>query len=557
MLTGERPFQGTRSEAVIYAILHERPVPIRDVHPEVPEALAQIVERLLHPDRTDRYPTAESVLADLRTFSHGTDQPPPRAKQRTGPTRWAKAGAAVLLIGLLVVVGLFASSGDDTIDAVAVLPLASLSENSDKAYFADGMTEELISTLGQIEALRVISRTSVMRYKATTKTLPEIAQELDVDAVVEGSVAQEGDQVRIQVRLVDGETEERLWARRFDRPVRNVLALQHEAARAIARAIEVSLTAEDQARLGTPPEVDPEAYDLYLKGVETLAGRTNVADRQAMSYLESSIAIDSTFAPAHAQLSIAYTLHAEKTSKANRSAERALQFDPSLSMAYVARGLAQQFYAWDWTGGEQAFRRAITLNPNNAEAYHELAQLLMRLGRFEEAIEAEQRALLHSPVSALYRSGLGEIYFFSRRYKQAIAELRKALDIEPDRTAAYGWLSWVYLYSGKHKIALREWKKSGNNWPLVPAYARMGRPKEALEQIEAINQKQLPTHFELVWGVVSAYAALGEKEQALDWLERAMNGPSWFAPYLKVWPGFDPLRNEPRFHALLERVGLD
>ena len=487
LLTGARPFGGENDRTLIHAIRHDAPVPVAQHGVELPPGLEAMVQRCLAKDPGERYQTAQEVLADLQAEREGGDI----VRRRTSRGRRAVTfGVAALVLMLAVVLGsawLNGRAATDVIDSIAVLPLANLSGDPARAYFADGMTEELIAALGQIEALRVISRTSAMRYKETTKPLPQIAEELGVKAIVEGSVTQEGDEVRIQVRLIDGETEKRLWARRFAQPARNVLALQHEIARAIAREIEVSVTAADEARLSRTPEVDPEAYDQYLKGVEILEGRGDVAERQALSYLEASVAADPRFAPAYAQLAIAYILNEQNATKASRAVEQALRLDPGLSTAYVARGLGRQLYDWDWQGAERALRRAIALDPNNAEAHHELAILLSRLGRFDQAIEAERRALLLDPLSAMYRSGLGEIYLVSRRYERAIVELQKALDLEPGRNQAYLFLSYAYGFSGKYEEALQAWSKTGNSWPKAHLYALMGLREEARDKVDTIG----------------------------------------------------------------------
>ena len=569
MLTGQRPFSGDYQPAIVYEIVHEEPEPVRTLRPEAPETLVRIVEKLLRKTPDERYPDAEALLADLRS-----PEPMPEAVKSPASSRkpaslgrssvWVYGAAAVLLIVLAFVGHALLTPERAPIDSIAVLPLANFSGAPEQAYFADGMTEELIAVLGRIEALRVISRTSMMRYKQTTKSLPEIAQELGVAAVVEGSVEQDGDRVRIDVRLIDGTSEERLWEQEFEREMRDVLALRQDVARAIAREIEITLSSEEEARLAEAPVVNPEAFDWYLKGVQALHLRDLDAYERAAGYFEQSIGIDASFAPAHARLAFSYALQwdlsPEAMATARRAVETALRIDPFLSEAYVATGLIQQFYDWNWDAAEQAFQQAIRVNPGNDEAHHELAQLLMRRGRFEDAIAAENRALFYNPLSALYRSGLGEIYLYYRQYDRATDEINKALDLEPDRSIAYYWLGRVYLHQERYDDALAAWERTprGMGW-LGEIYAKWGRREEALQRADELMAQWEGEDMYTLWGLSLIYAGLNEKEEAMDWLERAYASPSPSAilTYLKVEPTLDSLRSEPRFQALLTKIGLE
>ena len=569
MLTGQRPFLGDYQPAIVYEIVHEEPEPVSTLRPEAPETLARIVEKLLRKTPDERYPDAEALLADLRSpeqMPEAVQSPTPSRKPAAaGRSRvWVYGAAALFLIVLALVGRALLTPGQAPIDSIAVLPLANFSGDPEQAYFADGMTEEVIAVLGRIEALRVISRTSMMRYKQTTKSLPEIAQELGVAAVVEGSVEQDGDRVRIDVRLIDGASEERLWEHEFEREMRDVLALRQDVARSIAREIEITLSSEEEARLADAPVVNPEAFDWYLKGVQALHLRDLDAYERAAGYFEQSIAIDASFAPAHARLAFSYALQwdlsPDAMATAREAVETALRLDPSLSEAYVATGLIQQFYDWNWESAEQAFRQAVQVNPGNDEAHHELAQLLMRRGRFEDAIAAENRALFYNPLSALYRSGLGEIYLYYRQYDRAIDEINKALDLEPDRSIAYYWLGRVYLHQARYDDALAAWERTprGMGW-LGEIYAQWGRREEALQRADELMAQLEGEDMYTLWGLSLIYAGLNEKDQALDWLERAYASPSPSAilTYLKVEPTLDPLRSEPRFQALLAKTGLE
>ncbi len=572
MLTAEKPFGGESDRTLIHAIRHDAPEPVERLREEVPAGLAALVQRCLAKDPDERYQTAEDLLDDLRSVKEGK-----HVARRVRPRRkraLVYGSAAALLILLVVALRslLFATgSGTTEIDSIAVLPLANLSGNLDQEYFADGMTEELISTLGQIEALRVISRTSVMRYKETTKTLPEIARELGVEAVVEGSVAQEGGRVRIQVRLVDGATEERLWERRFAQPMRNVLALQHEVARAIAREIEVSLTAAEEARLSAAPEVDPEAFDLYVRGTQARHKISGEGFREAGNYLTRAITRDSAYAPAHAGLASVYAFVGDGA-RAKQSAEKALELDPNLAEAHVALGLIRQFYDWNWMGAEDAFRQAIHLNPGYAEAHHELSMLLMRQKQFDEALRAAQHALYLAPMSARFQLGVGEVFLASGQYQEALVTADKTHALNPNFLGPYYLRGYAYAEQGRYEEAIEAWATCAALAPECGDYHRghvgyiyavSGRKDEALEIIKWLEarwraEQTTESRFNesgLAFAIAQVYAGLGNQEQVLDWLERGVETGS-FMLYLGIDPTLHSLHEEPRFQALLEKMGL-
>jgi serine/threonine-protein kinase len=480
---------------------------------------------------------------------------------RTGA---AVAGAALLFWGAWLVAGRVTGS-ESRLDSIAVLPLENLTGNPELEYVADGLTEALIGSLGQISGLaRVISRTSVMRFKETDQSLPEIGRALDVAALVEGSVRAYGEQLQIDVRLIEAETEERVWEQSFTRAAGDVLALQNEVAMAIARTVAVRLTAMEEARLTESSEVSPEGFDLYLRGLQTRIDGV-WAQPGTIPFFEQAIAIDSSFAPAQAALAIEYAI-AGRAVESERLAEKALGLNPSLSEAYVALGLMREWAEWDWVGAEAAFRRAIELNPGDAFAHHELGQLRMRQGRFEEALASERQALLLDPLNSRYQSGLGEMYFHSGRYDEAVEELERVHASHPSGGATW-WLGNANWARGSYEEALSWWDQAEEL--RIEAYTigdrEIGRARYSAVRGERdrvlaviddwIDRGGADPYSQ--WRIAALYADLGEHDQAIDWLERAYESHYGFMMYVKVFPDFYRLHDEPRFRALLEKMGLD
>jgi TolB-like protein/DNA-binding winged helix-turn-helix (wHTH) protein/Tfp pilus assembly protein PilF len=446
------------------------------------------------------------------------------------------------------------------IESIAVLPLENLSHDPEQEYFADGMTEALITDLGKISALRVISRTSVMHYKGTAKTLPEIARELNVDAVVEGAVMRSGDRVRITAQLIQAATDKHLWAETYERDLRDVLALQGEVAQAIAREVQVKLTPQEQARLTRARPVNPEAYQLYSRA-RSIMNRYQGPTEAMVKYLEEAIAKDPKFALAQADLGVVY-LASGRRAEAASAILKALELDDTLSEAHTAMA-DLKFGDWEWSECERESRRAIELNPSNVDAHHDYSHFLQAMGRFPESLTECLRALELNPLSVPMNCHLGEHYVAARQYDQAIAQLRKALELEPNFPQAHYFLGAAYLAKGMLSEAVEEdlraavlWGKSAEDvTALRKAFASSGlkgyRQKQ-LELAKAQWQKSRDNEFDLA----SLHAALGQKELALGWLQKAVEKRHVDVPDLRTDPSFDPLRSDPRFQDLLRRMNF-
>ena len=456
------------------------------------------------------------------------------------------------------------------IKSIAVLPLQNLSGDPAQEYFADGMTEALISSLAQIRALRVISRTSVMSFKGTQKPLPEIARELKVDGVIEGSVQRENGRLKIMIQLIHGPTDAHLWARDYERELTDVLKLQGEVARAIAQEIRIQVTPEEGARLASATTVNPAAHQEYLIGRYHL-WRYNEEDlKRAIDYFERAIQIDPKYAAAYAGLSHAWWARGifgrigfrEAESPSRAAARKALELDDRLAEAYVVQADVKRLYDWDWTGAEDSVKRALELDPNNLDAHHTYSILLHALGRFPEAIAQIESAAQRDPLAPQIQSSYGRILYRARRFDEAILRLNRAIELDARNSGTYGRLGDVYEQMGRYTEAVAFLEKAralaadpGSSdisyiARLARVYARMGRRSEARQMLEGLKSRgRLP-----LLDVAGAYTALGDKDEAFSLLFRMVEQRS--LSYLKVDPPFDSLHSDPRWQELLRRMNL-
>src|SRR5438477_1550628 len=425
MATGARPFRGESSGLIFKAILDGTPTAAVRLNPDLPAELGRIINKALEKDCDVRYQHASDVRADLKLLKRKTE---------TGQVRKASSG----LLG-----------APEQVRALAVLPLENLSRDPEQEYFAEGLTEALITTLAKIGELRVVSRTSAMQYKGVHKGLKDIARELEVDVIVEGTVLRAGRRVRITAQLIDAPREAHLWAESYERDLRDVLSLQTEVAQAIARQIRIKLTPIDEARLGAAPAVKPEAYESYLKGRYHWNGHHGI--RKAIPFFEEAIGIDPTYASAYAGLADCYSaLMAwgqvspnDGCVKAKVLALKALALDGTLAQAHTSLALATM-YEYDFSGAEREFERAIELNSKYATAHHFFGYYLGAMGFYEESVTELRRAIRLDPFSALINAFLGYVYVYARRFDQAIDQFLKTLQLDPNSVPALGGLGWAY-----------------------------------------------------------------------------------------------------------------
>jgi pentatricopeptide repeat protein len=486
-------------------------------------------------------------------------------------------GAAALLVLLVAGFLVYRNTGtggtkQPAIKSLAVLPLKNLSGDASQDYLADGMTEALIGRLAGIHDLRVISRTSVMRYKDTKEALPEIAKALGVDAIVEGSVIRDGNRIRVHAQLIRAATDEHFWSEAYDSELRDVLTLQSDVARSIAQKVAVTITGEERARLTAVRPVAPEVYENYLKGRSILDKTYSTSGlEESIGYFEEATKRDPTFAPAYVGLADAYDKlgtvfignpPSETRPRVVNAARRALELDPGLTEAHVLLADVYQ-EQWRWSDAEAEYNRALDLNPNDAAAHVGFAHWLLCQGRTQEALTWTARGRALDPI-AVSGTSIGETLFFARQYDESIREFRSVLAVQGDDAGTLWYLGYSLIANGQAQDAIPVLEKAAsisNRSPgvigvLIRAYAHAGRRKDALRVLDELKQRRQKGYVP-AGAFVNAYLGLGDNEQAFVWLERAYQEQSNILQFLKVHPHFDPLRDDPRFKDLLHRVGLD
>jgi len=495
------------------------------------------------------------------------------SRHQLSPTRRIAVAIALVLILSILAIWLFRSRerAPTGIRSLAVLPLENLSGDAAQNYFADGMTDELITDLAQISALRVISRTSAMVYRGARKPLPQIARELNVDAVVEGTVLRSGDQVRITAQLIDASTDRHLWSQSYEGELRDTLALQKRVAGAIADQIRINLTPQEQAALKTVRVANPEAYESYLKGRYFWNKRTTDGLKVAIAYFNQSIDEDPKYAPAYSGLADTYALLGdwqyavmspkEAFPKAKAAAIKALELDGTLGEAHNSLAFVLDGFDWDLDAGGKEFQRAIELNPGYATAHHWYAWHLSLLGRFDEAIAEMRKAENLDPLSLIINADLAEILGLAHAYDESILQSRKAIEMDPNFALAHNHLAEAYLQKHMYDEAVAEMQKavqlSGGSPTcianLARAYVASGKRSEAVKLLGELNKRSTYGYSNAA-EIAMIYTSLGDADQAMTWLEKGYE--ERFNPGVLLRPGFDPLRSDSRFQSLLHRVGL-
>jgi TolB-like protein/DNA-binding winged helix-turn-helix (wHTH) protein/Tfp pilus assembly protein PilF len=457
------------------------------------------------------------------------------------------------------------------IRSLAVLPLENLSGDPAQDYFAEGMTDELITRLAQISALRVISRTSVMTYKSTRKSLPEIARELNVDAVVEGSVARSGERVRITAQLIQVPADTHMWAHSYDEGLQDTLALQSKVARDIAEQIQVTLNPQDQAALVKSKTVNPEAYEAYLKGRYFWNKRTGDGLKKAIEYFSRAIETDPTYAEAYSGLADSYALSGDweygilsprdAFSKAKTAATKALELDDSLGEAHTSLAFALDLYGWDWDAAEEEYKLAIKLNPGYATAHHWYAWHLMVTGRTSEGILEQRKAEDLDPLSLIISADMADALCIAGRYDESVQQSKKTLEMDPGFAVAHYELGQAFTQKHMYDEAIAEFQRaialSGHSGAfdsnLAYVYAVSGRKEKATQIIKNLEARH-DENPSADANVALIYVGLGEQDQAMNWLGKAYEAR--FNPSILLRPVFDPLRSDARFQDLLRRIGL-
>lgn len=502
------------------------------------------------------------------------------ARQTTVPRgrRWLILGSSAVVLAALVSLAYFATrvrakdSSRAKIRSLAVLPLRNLSGDPSQDYIADGMTEELIGRLSRIHGLRVISRTSTMHLKNTQLSVPDIARMLAVEAIVEGSLVQEGHEIRVHAQLIRAATDEHIWAGEYQREYQSILEVQEEVARNIVEQIQLNLTPEDRARLASTPPVDPEAYESYLRGRYYFNQRTEDALQRSIASFQQAIARAPAYAPAYSGLAEAYAMlgfrggfpSKDALSNAKKAALKAIELDDTLAEPHASLAFIAETYEWDWPAAERQYKQALELNPGYAQAHNWYGGYLTYTGRFYEGVAEATRARELDPLSLPLNNALAGRLLAAGSYDEALRQVQTTLELDRHFAPAHQTLGWVYLRGGKQDDAIREFQNAQElagaadtdiQLDLGFAYAVSGRPDEArriLANLQQLYQQGIVPAASLA----TLHGALGESNEAFIWLEKAYQERDPQLTYLKAGRRFEPLREDPRFGQLVRRVGL-
>jgi serine/threonine-protein kinase len=539
MATGRRPFRGDTAARLIASILRDDPEPLTELRAELPRQLDRIIRHALEKDPDRRFQTALDMRNELQRLEEEYEHGEPSSL---------------------------------AVRSVAVLPLEDLSGDPEQAWFADGMTDALINSLARIGALKVISRSSIMRYKGARKRLSDVARELAVDAVVEGSVLRAGGRVRITAQLNDPTKDRLLWSKSYEHDLGDVLSLQGDVAQAIAERIEVELTPQEHALFARAPRVDPAVHEACLKGRHFWYKRTTDSVRKGLEYFEEAARLDPSYAPAHAGIADSNIVDGGRYlgvspevaySRARAAAVKAVELDDGLAEAHTSLAAVMTDYDWDWAGADREYRRAIELNPSYVTAHSWYAEQLSRMARHDEAVAEARLAKQLDPLSLVGGMIVAWILYFARRYDEAIEQARRTLELDPDYATALRILGWAYEETGRPEEAIRAHQRASDLTERQPnfygqlgrAYALAGRPDEARAVLDGLLSISTDTYVSSL-DIAIIHTALGDHGNALDWLDRAFEERADHLPYIKVNPRLDPLRDEVRFKNVLERMGL-
>ncbi len=538
LTTGQRPFAGATAADISSAILRDAPEPIRKRRADLPEAFGRVIEKCLQKSVASRFQNAQELVEALRALR----QSPPNG-----------------------------TTSDEGIHSLAVLPLENVSHDPTQEYFADGMTEALISDLARLRNLRVISRTSAMKYKGAQKSLPEIARELNVDSIIEGSALLVGKRVRINVQLVSARRDEMLWSNRYDRDLENVLDLQSEVAEAVAKEIALRVTPAEARRLARRKEVNPEAHLEFLRGQHIAAGTSPQAIELSLRHFQRAIELDPTFAPAwagiadchHTRAARGMAPPAEAIAQSHAAATRALALDDSLADAYMVLG-AIESREMNMAEAIQHLKKALELNPGLASAHYTLGRIYYCIERHAEAQELMLEALSLDPLSMIIHTTVGDAYYYAREYEKSVDYYRRAIALDPRFDGAHTDLARSLEALGLFDEAHAQYEEgrqlagtvAGPSFGLAHLAASRGDVAESrrmLKELTEARSKRVVSS----WGIAALHASLGDVDEAFEWLEVAVKEGATGLVFLRVHPRLDPIRRDPRYTALVTRLGLD
>ena len=576
MLTGQVPFKGDYEQSLMYAIVNKEPEPISRIQAKISKELENVVHTALAKDPAERYQSMAEFLDDLKAVAEGLKP----LKAKTGLFRGkilglkkihAYAGLGGLIVVLALIIIFLIPERGHAYESIAVLPLENLSGDPQQEYFSDGLHEALITDLAKVGSLkRVIARSSVIRFKGTKTPLAKVARDLKVDALITGAVLRSGNRVRVSAQLINPATEAQVWAQSYDRDLRDILSLQNEIVSAITREVKVQLTPQEEKFLASARQVNPEAYEAYLKGQSHWYKLTRTDLDSALKYFELALEKDPEYALAYAGIAHVWVgrqqqglvVASEATPKAKTAALKALELDSTLAEVHYTLAGIHSWSDWDWVSGEKEYRRAIELNPNYPDPRAYYSHLLYLLRRPEEAMAQIKRALELDPLNALFQAIYAMDLMYARRYDDAIAVLRDTLRASPNDLVALSTLRSAYHMKHMYNEALEIWKASyaarGDHEAeeaLALGFEEAGYQGALQRVAETLIERSRRTYV-TPWQIGTLYTRAGKNKEALDWLEKAYQAHDPNTPYLSVDPIFDDLRDDPRFQILLQRMNL-
>ena len=569
MLSNHQPFASESAAATASAILTKEPLPLLRFNPGAPDELLRIVRKCLEKDREQRYQSACDLALDLKRLERDNSASAITAALSTPRARYIPrqhlvTGALVVLALAGLGVYLWASQRQ-SINSIAVLPFVNASGDAETEYLSDGITDSLIDRLSQLPNLKVMSRNSVFRYKGKETDAQAAGQALGAQAVLTGKLLQRGDDLSISVELMDARDNTHLWGAQYNRTLSNILSVQAEMAREISERLRLRLAGADEQRLAKHYTENTEAYQLYLKGIFYLNKRTREAYRKAIEFFNDAIEKDANYARAYAGLADCYSLGdyplpaKEKYPLAKQAALKAIELDPTLAEAHAALGRVKLDYDWDQERAEKEFNRAIELDPTSSLAHMRYAQFFTMHGRHDEAIAESKKAIALDPPSPLISWDLSYSYYWARRYDEAIEQGHKTLEIETNYPRSIEIIGQSYEQKGMFDKAFEWYLKKAAVDGSTPHVMEL---KKALDTSGVNGYYRKSIALEIAnaqpnsFTVASLYGRLGETEQALEWLQKALEERSGDLIYMKIAPGFDNMRSDPRFLEIMKRVGL-
>ncbi|MFI5251689.1 MAG: protein kinase [Bacteroidota bacterium] len=595
MLTGKTPFRGEHEAAVLYSIVNEVPDSVLKLRPDLSPELDRIIGRAIEKDPEDRYQSAADLVSELKRVQKQSSKvsrsitheiKPPVAEEfrpsfsQSVPSSQPKKGSRIFMMTGIVLVCLIAAviayfsffGKHQSIDSIAVLPFTNVSADPNSEYLSDGITESLINSLSQLSNLTVMSRSSVFHYKGKEIDPQKAGKELGVKAVLTGRVAQRGNNLQISTELVNVSNNSHIWGEQYNKNLSDILAVQEEISKEISQQLSVKLVGEDEKKLTKHSTENTEAYQLYLKGRFYWNKRKADDLQKAIDYFNQAIEKDPGYALAYAGLASTYAIFPEYSGlpakdylpKTEAAARKALELDPTLAEPHAALGLNRYAHQWDWKGAEQELKQAIELNPNYPTAHHWYSICLRQQGKFEESLAEIQRAQELDPLSLIINVNVAEVLLVMERYDLALEQFKKTLDLDPNFPGALQGLGIEYMLQGKYDEAISELQKirqimDPNNpfalGDLGYAYAKAGRKDDA---IKTINQLLGLTKrgYTLSDQIALVYAGLDDNDKAFEWLQKAYDEQGIGLGYLKISKAWDNLHSDPRFTAMLKKIGL-